>query len=519
MFHLKPKPSPPRYVGPRHARPGGRLLGRGDDARLAAVRDLVHLLEHLDGLEVLAAAELVRHPLARLARVVQVEHRGDGVDADAVGVVLAQPEQGVGDEEVADLAAPVVEDQRAPVGMRAAARVRVLVQRRAVEAGEREVVAREVRRHPVEDHAEAVRVQPVDELPEVVGRAEARRRGEVARDLVAPRAGERMGHHRHQLDVGEPHVARVGGQLVGQLEVVQRAVALERVEPPGAEVDLVDRDRPLQRVALAAAAQPLLVLPHVPGLVDHRGGLGRDLCLEGHRVRLQPQLAVRGDELELVAVAGADAGQEQLPDAGRAERPHRVDAAVPEVPVAHHRHGARGGGPDGERGAADALELAHVGAEALPQLLVAALADEVQVQLADRRQEAVRVLGLHRPVAVVDLVAVGHGQLDAGEPALEDAAGVGQLERDGVAVVHHDGDGARRGSERAHHDGAVAVRVGAEVGMRLRVLAGEQAIGVVHLIRHIRSRSEETRRAVSRRRGRAARAGCAGGSRPRTASG
>ena len=72
-----------------------------------------------------------------------------------VDVVLAQPEQRVGDQEVADLVAAEVEDERAPVGVRAAARVGVLVERGAVEAREREVVAREVRRHPVEDHADA----------------------------------------------------------------------------------------------------------------------------------------------------------------------------------------------------------------------------------------------------------------------------------------------------------------------------------------------------------------------------
>ena len=197
----------PAQVGrPRDARPGRRLLGGRDHARLAAVDDLVVLLEERDGVEVLVAAELVRHPLALLARVVEVEHRGDGVDADAVGVVLAQPEQGVGEQEVADLVAAVVEDERAPVRVRAAARVLVLVERGAVEAREGEVVAREVRRDPVEDHAEPVLVQPVDELAEVVGRAVARRRGEVAGDLVAPRAAERVRHHRQQLDVREAHV-------------------------------------------------------------------------------------------------------------------------------------------------------------------------------------------------------------------------------------------------------------------------------------------------------------------------
>ena len=177
----------PAQVGrPRDARPRGRLLGRRDHARLAREQHLVELLEELDGVEVLAAAELVRHPLALLARVVEVEHRGDGVDPDAVDVVLAHPEQRVGDEEVPHLVAAEVEDQRAPVRVRAAARVGVLVERGAVEARERELVAREVRRHPVEDHAEAVAVQAVDELAEVVGRAEARRRARSSRSPGSP---------------------------------------------------------------------------------------------------------------------------------------------------------------------------------------------------------------------------------------------------------------------------------------------------------------------------------------------
>ena len=97
---------------------------------------LVELLEEVDGFEVLAAAEAVGNPLAFLAAVVEVQHRGDGIDAQAVDVVLVEPEQGVGEQEVADLVAAVVEDHRAPVGMLALARVGVLVERRAVEAAQ-----------------------------------------------------------------------------------------------------------------------------------------------------------------------------------------------------------------------------------------------------------------------------------------------------------------------------------------------------------------------------------------------
>ena len=226
MFHLKPNPEPAEVRGAGHARPRRRLLGGGDDPRLAPVHDLVHLLQERDRVEVLAPAELVGDPFARASRVVEVQHRRDRVYADPVDVVLAQPEQGVRDQEVADLVTTEVEHQRAPVRMLSPARIGVLVQRGAVEPDQRELVAREVRRHPVEDHADAVRVHPLDELPELVRMPVTGGGGEVPGHLVAPRAAERVVHHRQQLHVREAHVPDVRGQLVRKLEVRERAGSL-----------------------------------------------------------------------------------------------------------------------------------------------------------------------------------------------------------------------------------------------------------------------------------------------------
>ena len=202
---------------PRDAGPGGRLLGDREDAGLAVVQDLVQLAQEADRLEVFAAAEGVRHPLVRLARVVEVEHRGDGVDAEPVDVELAHPVERVREQEVAHLVAAEVEDQRPPVRVRAAARVLVLVERRPVEARERELVAGEVGRHPVEDHADPGLVQRVDERTEVVRLAERRQRGVEPGHLVAPRARERVVHHRQELDVGEALLPDVRDELLGEL--------------------------------------------------------------------------------------------------------------------------------------------------------------------------------------------------------------------------------------------------------------------------------------------------------------
>ena len=85
-------------------------------------------MQEVDRLEVLAPAVLVRHPVPRLARVIEVEHRRDGVDAQAVDVVLVRARTARSTmQEIAHLVAAVVEDERAPVLVLALARVGVLV--------------------------------------------------------------------------------------------------------------------------------------------------------------------------------------------------------------------------------------------------------------------------------------------------------------------------------------------------------------------------------------------------------
>src|SRR5690606_26191326 len=118
-------------------------------------------------------AVAVRDPLALVPRIVAVEHGSDGVDAQAVEVVLLEPVQGIRDEVAGDLATAVVEDERVPVGMESLPRIQVLVERRAVEAAEAVLVGGEVAGYPVGDDAEARLVGRVDEGRELAGGAVA----------------------------------------------------------------------------------------------------------------------------------------------------------------------------------------------------------------------------------------------------------------------------------------------------------------------------------------------------------
>ena len=113
--------SPPRSSAPR-----------------APARDRrVEVAQEGDRFEVLPSAIRVGEPLAVLARIIQIEHRRDGIDAQAVEVKFLQPVESGGEEEVAHFVAAVIEDERAPVRVFALARVLVLVEARAVEACER----------------------------------------------------------------------------------------------------------------------------------------------------------------------------------------------------------------------------------------------------------------------------------------------------------------------------------------------------------------------------------------------
>ncbi len=375
----------------RHLRPGGGLLGNHQRARVLALHHAAHLAQELDRLQVLVAAVAVRQPLPGFARVVQVQHGGDRVHAQAVRVEGLHPVQRRADQEAPHLGAAEVEHQRAPVRVLAQARVLVLVQRRAVEAGERVRVLRKVRRHPVQDHADAGLVQAVDQQAKAVRVAVAGGRREIAGALVAPGGVERVLHHRQQLDVREAQINHVRHQLVGDFGVTEKPAV--RRPAPGTEMQLVDADRLAVPVAGGAAFEPGPIAPGVLAGRHHATGRGRaQLGGAGAGVGLQQQ-ALRRAQLELVQRARRDAGDEQLPHTAVATISHRMPAAVPAVPVTDHRHAVGVRRPHGKQHAVHAVHPAQVRAQKVLRVPVPALREQVQVEVRQQRREAVRVDG------------------------------------------------------------------------------------------------------------------------------
>ena len=181
--------------------------------------DLVELLDEGDCLQVFVSAVLIGDPLSRLAGIVQVEHGGDGIHAQAVDMVFVQPEHRTGKEEGADFIAPKIVNQGAPVLVLALARILMLVKARAVEVRKSVAILGEMSAGPIQDDADASLVSPVHKIAEAVRRAETRGWREVSDGLIPPGPVKGVLGDGQQLDMGVAHLPDVGHQLVGQLMI------------------------------------------------------------------------------------------------------------------------------------------------------------------------------------------------------------------------------------------------------------------------------------------------------------
>ena len=214
----------------------------------------------------------------------------------------------------------------------------------------------------------------------------------------------------------EPHVGRIGDQLLGQLVVAHEPAI--GTSTPGAEVDLVDRHRRPPPVLAAALLEIGGVAPAEGRRIRHHGGrLGPHFRLPRKRVGLERhQFPVRPDDLELVERIGTEHGNEHFPDAGIHPHPHGIPPPVPIVERSDDADPAGIGSPDREMRAMDTLEFHLVRAELVEQPEMRSLADVVVVHRPEHRSEAVGVPDLPLPARIVRHIADGLALADRDGP-------------------------------------------------------------------------------------------------------
>ena len=162
---------------------------------------------------------------------------------------------------------------------------------------------------------------------------------------------------------------------------------------PRARVHLVDRHRagPARRVGARRAIQSSSCQQWFPSNTTDAVAGGTSVA-RGQRIGVLPQAAVGPMDRELVPHPGLDTGDEQLPQPRAAQRSHGQGPVVPPVAVPDDGDAAGARGPHRERRPSHAVQLLGMCTEHAAQLPVPPLTQEVQVEVTERRQEAVRVV-------------------------------------------------------------------------------------------------------------------------------
>ena len=295
---------------------------------------------------------------------------------------------------------------------------------------------------------------------------------------------------RQQLEVREAELLGVAREPRRDLAVAQRPVPLLGHARPRAEMHLVDRERLAPRVAACAPGEPARVAPGEARLEHARSRGGRDLHRGGEWIGLEQEVTIGRQDLELVERAGRDARDEQLEDAGAARPAHRKATPVPIAEVADHGDALRARRPDGKANARDTLLLAGARAEHLPQAAVGAFAEQMQVELAQRRRESIGIVALEmrrrrRSGSAVDRRGGPPG------PGPRTSPGGRSPRAPGAAVLEQHLGCDRIGLEHAQHaarDASDHARVSAEHALRLAQTALDETRRGFRVADHSRGR-------------------------------
>ena len=301
----------------RHHGPCRRLLGDSHRARVAAQQHGIQMLEELDGLQVLIAAELIRNPLAGLSAVIQVQHGSHCVHAQAVHMELLDPVQGIGNQEVLHFVHLVVKYLGAPVGMLALSGIRILIQRLAVEVRQTMGVLGKMGRNPIQDDTNLLLMQVIDQIHEILRAAMAGGGRIVAGHLVTPGTVEGMLRDAHQLHMGITHLMDIIRQRVCQLPIVIIPVLIGTMGMllPGARMHFIDGHGLFLRILLFPLLHPVLVRPTEIRDIGYFGrGSRTHLRLGCVRIRLVKQTVILRLNQIFIEAAKLYARHEHLPD-------------------------------------------------------------------------------------------------------------------------------------------------------------------------------------------------------------
>ena len=130
-------------------------------------------------------------------------------------MVLFEPKQSVGEEEVAHLVAVEIKDFCIPVLVFSHAWISVLVQVRAIEICQSVGITRKMGRHPIDDDTDVILVAVINKILKILGCSKTRGGCKIAQNLISPRSIKWVLRHWEKLDVGISHLFYIFHELMG----------------------------------------------------------------------------------------------------------------------------------------------------------------------------------------------------------------------------------------------------------------------------------------------------------------
>ena len=155
------------------------------------------MLEKRDRFQILITAVLVRHPLPVLLPIVQIEHRCYRIHTQSVHMIMLNPEQCIGDQEILHLRLAVVENLRPPIRMLALSRICIFKCRRSVKVRQPMRILWKMRRYPVQDHTDAIPVQIIDHIGKILRCPVTGSRRIISGYLIPPGSVKRVLRNPH----------------------------------------------------------------------------------------------------------------------------------------------------------------------------------------------------------------------------------------------------------------------------------------------------------------------------------
>ena len=144
------------------------------------------MAEKFNGLQILVFPIFVGNPFTVISSVVQIQHGGNGINAESVYMIKIDPVKGVRDQKVFYFIFCVIEYLGAPVRMFSLSRISIFIKRFAVKIGQSVGILREMGGNPVENHADALFMHVVDKIHEILWASVAGCGSVIAGHLISP---------------------------------------------------------------------------------------------------------------------------------------------------------------------------------------------------------------------------------------------------------------------------------------------------------------------------------------------